>query len=65
MALNNGFKPVIATKVTPDQELFEVVITNELGERETFLTTAGHPFYVHEQGLVKSIFISIGDAFIR
>lgn len=41
-----GFRPVIATKQTHDQALFEVVIQNAQGETEMLHTTAEHPFWV-------------------
>jgi hypothetical protein len=41
-----GLRPVIATKQTHDQALFEVVIQNAQGHSETLHTTAEHPFWV-------------------
>jgi filamentous hemagglutinin len=41
-----GLRPVIATKQTHDQALFEVVIQNAQGQTETLHTTAEHPFWV-------------------
>jgi hypothetical protein len=41
-----GLRPVIATKQTHDQALFEVVIQNAQGQTEMLHTTAEHPFWV-------------------
>ena len=41
-----GLRPVIATKATEDQPVFEVVIADSLGRTETLHTTAEHPFWV-------------------
>jgi len=41
-----GLRPVVATKATPAQSLFEVAIQDAAGQVERLLTTAEHPFWV-------------------
>ncbi|PTT88188.1 hypothetical protein DBR42_10270, partial [Pelomonas sp. HMWF004] len=41
-----GLRPVVATKATEDQPVFEVVIADSQGRTETLHTTAEHPFWV-------------------
>jgi filamentous hemagglutinin len=41
-----GYRPVVSTKVTHDQALFEVVVSNPSGITETLHTTSEHPFWV-------------------
>jgi filamentous hemagglutinin len=41
-----GVRPVVATKQTLDQLIYEVVVKNAQGQTETYTTTSEHPFWV-------------------
>jgi hypothetical protein len=41
-----GVRPVVGTKQTLDQLLYEVVVQNAQGQTETYTTTSEHPFWV-------------------
>jgi filamentous hemagglutinin len=45
-----NYQPVVATKVTHNQPIYEIVVDNDLGIRESFLTTEEHPFWVKDVG---------------
>ncbi|MDC4818695.1 DUF637 domain-containing protein [Acinetobacter baumannii] len=60
LTLEYGYKPVIAKKITHNQPIFEVVVQNALGERETFKTTEEHPFWVKNIGWQKASILSEG-----
>ncbi|MDO7536799.1 DUF637 domain-containing protein [Acinetobacter pittii] len=60
LTLEYGYKPVIAKKITHNQPIFEVVVQNALGERETFKTTEEHPFWVKNIGWQKASVLSEG-----
>lgn len=45
-----NYQPVVATKVTHNQPIYEVVVDNDSGIRESFLTTEEHPFWVKDVG---------------
>ncbi|WP_126331721.1 polymorphic toxin-type HINT domain-containing protein [Moraxella cuniculi] len=49
-----GYRPVIATKATPDQPIFQVTVKNNQGEIETLETTAEHSFWIKETGWLKA-----------
>jgi len=52
-----AYKPVFANKVTLNQETFKVVVKNESGKTESFITTAEHPFFVEGKGWLKAILL--------
>ncbi|MFW1736993.1 polymorphic toxin-type HINT domain-containing protein [Acinetobacter sp. ULE_I001] len=58
--LEYGYRPVIATKETTDQVIFEVVIQNQQGQQEKLETTAEHPFWVKNFGWLKSSLLQSG-----
>ena len=60
ITLEYGYRPVIATKVTADQPIFEVVIRGGNGQQETLNTTAEHPFWVKELGWLKASLLQTG-----
>ena len=60
ITLEYGYRPVIATKVTADQPIFEVVIRGGNGQQETLNTTAEHPFWVKELGWLKASLLQSG-----
>ncbi len=60
ITLEYGYRPVIATKVTADQAIFEVVIRGGDGQQETLNTTAEHPFWVKELGWLKASLLQSG-----
>lgn len=60
LTLEYGYKPVIAKKITHNQPIFEVVVQNALGERETLKTTEEHPFWVKNIGWQKASILSEG-----
>lgn len=41
-----GVRPVVGTKQTLDQLLYEVVVKNAQGQTETYTTTSEHPFWI-------------------
>ena len=58
--LEYGYRPVIATKVTAEQAIFEVVIQNKTGQTETLETTAEHPFWIKNFGWLKASLLESG-----
>ena len=54
------FRPVIATKVTPNQEIYEVVVRHSNNSTETFKTTKEHPFWVEGIGWLKASLLEQG-----
>jgi filamentous hemagglutinin len=58
--LEYGFRPIVATKATPNQALYEVVVGNSDGEQETLYTTAEHPFWVDGEGWRKASLLEAG-----
>lgn len=58
--LEYGYRPVIATKETADQTIFEIVIQNQQGQQEKLETTAEHPFWVKNFGWLKSSLLQSG-----
>lgn len=55
-----AYKPVTATKATDNQQLVEVIVENEQGQQETYLTTTEHPFYVEGIGWLKASLLVLG-----
>ncbi|VEG13176.1 polymorphic toxin-type HINT domain-containing protein [Moraxella cuniculi] len=56
-----GYRPVIATKVTPNQEIYEVVVKHDNDNTiEVFKTTAEHPFWVEGIGYLKASLLEKG-----
>ncbi|MDV8157998.1 DNA/RNA non-specific endonuclease [Acinetobacter bereziniae] len=58
--LEYGYRPVIATKVTTEQAIFQVVIQNKTGQIETLETTAEHPFWIKNFGWLKASLLQSG-----
>jgi filamentous hemagglutinin len=56
-----GYQPVVATKVTHNQPIYEIIVENEVGIRETFHTTEEHPFWVKDIGWQKSSILKQGN----
>ncbi|MCS4300150.1 MULTISPECIES: DUF637 domain-containing protein [Acinetobacter] len=56
-----GYKPVVATKVTNNQPIYEVIIKNDLGQIEKLLTTEEHPFWLKNKGWRKASILEAGD----
>ena len=54
------YRPVIATKVTPNQEIYEVVVKHSNNSTETFKTTKEHPFWVEGIGWLKASLLEQG-----
>ena len=59
-----GFKPVIATKVTNDQAIYRITVSNEHGKVETFGTTSEHPFWVKGYGWIKASLLQTGTELV-
>ncbi|MBU2706332.1 hypothetical protein KCM76_10060, partial [Zooshikella marina] len=55
------YKTVINTKVTPQQETYSVVISDQEGSQETYQATEGHPFWVQTVGWRKAASLQPGD----
>ncbi|VEW10161.1 Protein of uncharacterised function (DUF1557) [Moraxella caviae] len=60
ITLEYGYHPVIATKATPDQPIFQVTVKNNQGDIETLETTAEHPFWIKETGWLKASLLEQG-----
>ena len=60
VTLEYDYRPVIATKVTAEQAIFEVVIKNQQGQEETLETTAEHPFWIKDVGWLKASLLQSG-----
>ncbi|MGE8572673.1 MAG: hemagglutinin repeat-containing protein [Acinetobacter amyesii] len=60
VTLEYGYRPVIATKVTAEQAIFEVVIQSKIGHTETLETTAEHPFWIKDYGWLKASLLQSG-----
>nr|WP_228198633.1 polymorphic toxin-type HINT domain-containing protein [Acinetobacter baylyi] len=60
LTLEYGYRPVIATKVTAEQAIFEVVIQNEVGQQEILETTAEHSFWIKGLGWLKASLLQSG-----
>ncbi len=58
--LEYGYYPVIATKATPDQPIFQVTVKNNQGDIETLETTAEHPFWIKDTGWLKASLLEQG-----
>ncbi|WP_227512449.1 polymorphic toxin-type HINT domain-containing protein, partial [Moraxella catarrhalis] len=54
------YRPVIATKATPNQEIYEVVVKHSNNSTETFKTTKEHPFWVESIGWLKASLLEQG-----
>ncbi|WP_227547665.1 polymorphic toxin-type HINT domain-containing protein, partial [Moraxella catarrhalis] len=54
------YRPVIATKATPNQEIYEVVVRHSNHTTETFKTTKEHPFWVEGIGWLKASLLEQG-----
>ena len=60
ITLEYGYRPVIATKATPDQPIFQVTVKNHQGDIETLQTTAEHPFWIKDSGWLKASLLEQG-----
>ncbi|NSM10517.1 hypothetical protein G5C01_03915 [Moraxella bovoculi] len=60
ITLEYGYRPVIATKATPDQPIFQVTVKNHQGDIETLQTTAEHPFWIKDTGWLKASLLEQG-----
>ncbi|WP_319922974.1 polymorphic toxin-type HINT domain-containing protein [Moraxella catarrhalis] len=60
VTLEYDYRPVIATKVTPNQEIYEVVVKHSNHTTETFKTTKEHPFWVEGIGWLKASLLEQG-----
>jgi filamentous hemagglutinin len=58
--LEYGYRPVVTTKATADQELYEVVVGNMQGQTETYYTTSEHPFWLKDHGWRKASLLEAG-----
>ena len=54
------YRPVIATKVTPNVPIFEVMIKHDNGLAETINTTEEHPFWIDGEGWRKASILEAG-----
>lgn len=54
------YRPVIATKVTPNAAIFEVKIKHDNGLEETINTTEEHPFWIDGKGWRKASVLESG-----
>ncbi len=54
------YRPVIATKVTPNVAIFEVKIKHDNGLEETINTTEEHPFWIDGEGWRKASILESG-----
>ena len=54
------YRPVVATKVTLNQEVYEVVVKHHNNTTEIFKTTSEHPFWVEGIGWLKASLLESG-----
>ncbi len=54
------YRPVIATKVTPNIPIYEVKIKHDNGLEETINTTEEHPFWIDGEGWRKASILEAG-----
>ena len=54
------YRPVVATKATPNQEVYEVVVKHHNNTTEIFKTTSEHPFWVEGIGWLKTSLLESG-----
>ncbi|MGP4716879.1 two-partner secretion domain-containing protein [Psychrobacter sp. T6-6] len=54
------YRPVIATKVTPNAPIYEVKIKHNNGLEETINTTEEHPFWIDGEGWRKASILEAG-----
>ena len=54
------YRPVIATKITPNQEIYEVIVKYNNNTTEIFKTTSEHPFWVEGIGWLKASLLESG-----
>lgn len=55
-----SYRPVVATKITEQQALYEVVVQNAQGQIEHYQTTEEHPFHVTDIGWLKASLLEKG-----
>lgn len=55
-----GYLPVIATKVTENQPIFEVVVKDKQGKTKKLETTSEHPFWIKDVGWLKASLLDSG-----
>lgn len=55
-----AYRPVVATKITEQQALYEVVVQNAQGQMEHYQTTEEHPFHVTDIGWLKASLLEKG-----
>ncbi|AVG17720.1 hypothetical protein CFN79_18645 [Chromobacterium vaccinii] len=55
-----GFRPVVAHKASPAQDIFSVAVEDSEGKREVLRTTAEHPFWVKDWGWMKASLLQPG-----
>lgn len=60
ITLEYGYRPVVATKATPNQPIFQVTVKNQQGDIETLETTAEHPFWIKDTGWLKASLLEQG-----
>lgn len=60
LSLEYAYRPVIATKVTDQQLIFQVMVQNQFGQSETLETTAEHPFWLKDFGWIKASLLQSG-----
>lgn len=60
VTLEYGYRPVIATQVTEDQPIFNVVIQDQRGQLETLEMTSEHPFWIKDYGWLKASLLKSG-----
>lgn len=58
--LEYGYRPVIATKVTENQPIFEVIVKDKHGRAEKLETTSEHPFWIKDVGWLKASLLDLG-----
>ena len=60
--MSPDYKPVHNTFVTRPSELLHIMVETDVGERETIVGTAPHPFYVERvRAFVPASDLQLGD----
>lgn len=52
--LDYGYRPVVSTVKFESKQIYEIIVQNENGQRESYQTTEEHPFWVDGSGWIPA-----------
>ncbi|MEM9101106.1 MAG: polymorphic toxin-type HINT domain-containing protein [Pseudomonadota bacterium] len=58
------YRPILEHFVNPNKEVVAITFSDGHGKTETIISTAGHPYYVHEKGWVDAIDLAENDVLL-